>query len=181
MSLLQGTKEIALEQLNFSEDDFSTLRTLAEQTKITNASVDLFFRYLFALGYLTQCGVHFQEPSLDENKMKVKIPNLEVTRELKRKLIDYFQNSSDYANMLNVGKEIRLLLESPCTHTSRQNCSTDKLQAAIQKLFAPLQFVDFQQQQDSGIHKNEFFLQCLIIGSFFLARDPNTHKFGGEV
>ena len=86
--LNQEDTEVKLEDLKFSKDNFVTLKELlnkGDNYEIKNETVDLFFRYIFAAGYLT-----ITEEQKYGSTTSIKLPNNEVKSELEKKLVSYY-------------------------------------------------------------------------------------------
>jgi len=76
---------VDLNDLKFSKDDFVALNKLLDfddNYEIKNETVDLFFRYIFAAGYLT-----ITEEQTNEPYTSVTLPNNEVKSAFENKLI----------------------------------------------------------------------------------------------
>jgi hypothetical protein len=79
---------VELNDLKFSKDDFVTLKKLIDfgvSYEIKSETVDLFFRYIFAAGYLT-----ITEEQINESITSIKLPNNEVKSAFENQLIKSF-------------------------------------------------------------------------------------------
>jgi hypothetical protein len=142
---------INLNDLKFTLDNYETLIKLMEKNRtitIEQSSVDLFFSYIFAAGYLTK--------SIKKNQSDltyVKVPNLEVTSELIRKLICYY---TDKCNIdLQLLDDARLEIINLFYN---RNQTTSKLETSLENLFSAFPaFVKILDEQitNEGIQGNE--------------------------
>ena len=131
---------------------------------VASNHVDLFFSYLFELGYLSFSG----------DKNKYKLPNQEIETEFNRLIKVYYiekykltRNDIDDAikklNNLIVNSEANGILD---------------LKESLNNLFKPLQLRSMQEENEDGVHPNEDLFHSIVN---FLCIQSIGSKFGTEV
>jgi hypothetical protein len=146
--------------------DIKILQNLinCNRDNVASKHVDLFFSYLFELGYLSFSG----------DKNKYKLPNQEIETEFKRLIQDYYidnykltRNDIDDAikklNNLIVNREANGILD---------------LKESLTNLFKPLQLRSMQEKNEVGVHPNEDLFHSIVN---FLCIQSTGCKFGTEV
>ncbi|CAF0805465.1 unnamed protein product [Brachionus calyciflorus] len=126
--------------------------------------IDLFFSYIFELGYL----------SYTSQKGSFRIPNLEIKSEFIKNIVDYYLNTYnlDKERLKDAIKQLDILLEIE----SNEDISGFTL--ALNKLFEPLSLANINEPEKEGMHPNEDLFHSIIN---IIAIQSKSKKFGTEV
>ena len=141
------------------------------QVIIIRSTVDLFFSYIFAAGYLT-----ISEEQKYKSTTSIKLPNYEVKSELEKKLVSYYKHVYNINSELF--KDATDALESLLNDSSQD---TDTLKLSLKKLFEAFpKFINIKQDIEvTGVHGNEDLVHSVI--NYVALQIKSLSKFGTEV
>ena len=172
--LSQEDTEVQLEDLKFSKDNFITLKELlnaGDNYKIEEPTVDLFFSYIFAAGYLT-----ISEKQKYESTVSIKLPNQEVKSELEKKLVSFYKHIYNIDPQLfkDATDVLSVLLND-------FDQDTNTLKNTLEKLFSAFpKFINIKQDiETAGVHGNEDIVHSAI--NYVALQIKSLSKFGTEV
>ena len=163
---------VQLDNLKFSKEDYLTLKDLinkGDNFQIHYDAVELFFRFIFAAGYLT-----VTENQKSGTLTSVKIPNKEVKSEMEKKLIFYYQKIYTIDNKLfiDVTNELEKLFYN--------NKDTNNLKLSLEALFNGFpKFVNIKKGDEEGVHGNEDLIHSAI--NYSVLQIKNLTQFGTEI
>ena len=164
---------VKLEDLKFSKDDFLLLKALIDKGdnyEIKNEIVDLFFRFIFAAGYLTIADKQMYKSKITS----IRIPNNEIKSELENKLVSYYDQVYNIGTKLftNVTDELVKIIS---------NQDTNKLKKSLDDLFKAFpEFSNITKNTEvKGVHGNEDLIHSVI--NFTALQIKGLSKFGTEV
>ncbi|RNA18734.1 ATPase AAA [Brachionus plicatilis] len=170
----QEDTEVQLEDLKFSKDNFITLKELlnaGDNYKIEEPTVDLFFSYIFAAGYLT-----ISEKQKYESTVSIKLPNQEVKSELEKKLVSFYKHIYNIDPQLfkDATDVLSVLLND-------FDQDTNTLKNTLEKLFSAFpKFINIKQDiEAAGVHGNEDIVHSAI--NYVALQIKCLSKFGTEV
>ncbi|CAF0879543.1 unnamed protein product [Brachionus calyciflorus] len=163
---------VDLNGLKFSLENLRTLKEVmfkGDSCEINKRTVNLFLSYIFAAGYLTVSDEQIYLP-----KTSVKLPNKEVSSELEKKLIIYYDELYSVETQLfkNVTIELaKLFYENDTTH----------LKNSLEELFLAFpKFLSLKTSiEEKGLHGNEDLIHSVI--NFTALQIKELSNFGTEV
>ncbi|GFR17954.1 ATPase AAA [Trichonephila clavata] len=158
--------------------DIQILQNLlyCQDKDIKQSHINLFFSYIFELGYLTP--IKQENQSTLTSIKHYKIPNKEIIQEFTRYAIDYYVNNYKLSmdNFFCVVQALKSIIKN-YDNKNNLELKVNNFKVELQKLFQSLDFSKIESPID-GDHPNESLLHtivgCIVIQS-------NTSKFGSEV
>ncbi|CAF0781908.1 unnamed protein product [Brachionus calyciflorus] len=164
---------VNLENLKFSKENYISLRELltkGDNYEINYECIDLFFRFIFAAGYLTLA----EEEGPMSFYSRLKIPNKEIRSEFEMKLISYYEKlfSVDAKLFTNVTDELIKIFN---------NQESNKLKQSLEELFGA--FPKFLNIKENTEKKEVFGSDNLSISAInYVALYLKTlNKYGSEI
>ena len=174
-SLLKNEETcVQLGDLKFSKDNFITLKDLlnaGDNYKIEPATVDIFFSFIFAAGYLTLC-----EKQKNNSTTSIRLPNCEVKSEIEKKLLSFYKQVYKLESRLfnDATNALDLLLSDSGKNTESFKCSLETLFKEFPK------FINVKQDIEvNGAHGNEDLIHSVI--NYVALQIKSSSKFGSEV
>ena len=163
--LIEGQELQLSLKTDITLNDLNNLQQLLNcKDEIPQQHIDLFFSYIFELGYL----------SFTHNKNNYKIPNKEIKSEFTKNIVDYYLDTyklkrEDFNNAIH---ELDKLLKDTTT------IDTNNFKVALDKLFKQLPLAGINVAKKDGVQPNEDLFHSIIN---IIALQSNANKFGTEV